>query len=196
MRARTASSRTRLEGESPRSGASPGKPPNLRQCIYRAEKPAKKRICHVRMLLAKFIGGMLYHARFSSRGVQRDRGHDRHFCVDGEGVEAQIQRWRDSLFYCQQCCPTGRQWHLRGDPSVADRWRRLPIPDQKLDRSFRAGGQGKPARRLLKRSADGQTRRVPKARRRMARFAEASLRNDCQAQAFASIKCCLRGLRE
>jgi hypothetical protein len=29
------------------------------------------------MLLAKFTGGMLYHARFSSRGVQRDR----HFCV-------------------------------------------------------------------------------------------------------------------
>jgi hypothetical protein len=196
MRARTASSRARLEGESPPFRARLGKRPGTSGNAFIALKnQQKKRICHVWMLLAKFTGGMLYHARFSSRGVQRDRGHDRHFCVDGEGVEAQIQRWRDSLFYCQQCCPTGRQWHLRGDPSVADRWRRLPIPDQKLDRSFRAGGQGKPARRLLKRSADGQTRRVPMARRRMVRFAEASLRNDCRAQAFASIKCCVRGLR-
>src|ERR1700732_4562004 len=27
----------------------------------------------------------------------------------GDGVEAQIQRWRDCLFYCQQCRTAGRQ---------------------------------------------------------------------------------------
>jgi hypothetical protein len=33
------------------------------------------------MLLAKAAGGVLYDNRVSSRGVQRDRGHDRHFRV-------------------------------------------------------------------------------------------------------------------
>src|SRR5271167_5160915 len=82
MRARTASSHARLEGESPPFRARLGKRPGTSGNAFIALKnQQKKRICHVWMLLAKFTGGMLYHARFSSRGVQRDRGHDRHFCV-------------------------------------------------------------------------------------------------------------------
>jgi hypothetical protein len=41
----------------------------------------KKRICHVPMLLAKAIGGVLYHNRFPAGTLQRDRWRDRHFCV-------------------------------------------------------------------------------------------------------------------
>ena len=43
-------------------------------------------------------------------------------CLMGEGVEAQIYRWRNCLLHCQQCRAPGRQRHLRGDPAASDRW--------------------------------------------------------------------------
>src|SRR5438552_8575095 len=54
---------------------------NSQKRIYRAEIPVKKRICHVRMLLAKATGGVLYAMGFPAGTLQRDREHDRHFCV-------------------------------------------------------------------------------------------------------------------
>jgi hypothetical protein len=69
--------------------------------------------------------------------------------LDGEGVEAQISRWRSRLFYRKQRGPAGCERCLRGDPAASHRWRRLSVSDQEFGRGFRTRSERKSACRWL-----------------------------------------------
>src|SRR5689334_7763305 len=103
------------------------------------------------MMLANGTAAVLACRRVLSRpSLRGPRAKRPENLAYGEGVEAQVLCWNDCLFHGKQRVASGRRRHLRGDPSVADRRGRLPVPDQELKRSLRTRRQGKPTRSDLK----------------------------------------------
>jgi len=114
---------------------------------YRTEK-----IVEVTRLRCLYVAGQkgwprAIFAGDSSRPPQRGCGSR---CLPyGEVVEAQIPCGSAGSLHCQQRCAPGSKRYLRDYPPITNRRRRLPVSNQKFDRSLRTGGQRKPTRLML-----------------------------------------------